>query len=41
MYDVAMPTWLATASFIDVALAAMICWELYLPKKERFTGFTL
>lgn len=40
IYDAAMPLWLAPSTVVDVLLAAVICYELWLPKKERSGQYT-
>lgn len=34
-----MPVWLASSTFVDITLAVVLFWELYLPKKERSDKF--
>jgi hypothetical protein len=40
IYDAAMPLWLAPSTVVDVVLAIVICYELWLPKKERSGQYT-
>jgi len=40
IYDLAMPLWLAPSTLVDIMLASVIFWELYLPKRERVQMFS-